>query len=156
MDIEALNAMGERAVAAAIEQLKRNGKFPPLFLVESPAGCDAVTGRSETEQGWSAARDDMAEKIRELVRTKNAYAVIGTTDSWITEPLKGGRRRSAILIRIETPIYERSILQFYYRNAEGAIILRERQQTDTLAKDFRPGVGRFMRFFSPVETKAAQ
>lgn len=165
-DLTTLHSFAEAALDFAVEHLRTHAQFAPMFQVLSAAGVDMfIPEGTATEEQWSAVKDFLAEKTRACVREKQAYAVVNVLDAWViavdrTHPLAGaarsgrystaqlehmgvGKRRSIVYANLETPIHRQVLMQYYYRNTHGALILQERECKD------EPGeaAGRFFGFF---------
>jgi hypothetical protein len=177
MDIPELKAFSDHALAFAVHHLREHKQLPIMFQVLSSHGVDILAPDApQPDVDWNLAKEALALKVKDLIRERQAYAVVNLSDAYVTEtdqahPLaslvRSGRystadiermgiakRREAIIVSLETPIYLRIIMQQYYRNADGAIILRKRIDTDSTDPKMQPA-GRFYNFFEQEETASA-
>jgi hypothetical protein len=177
MDITELRAFSDHALEFAKHFLREHGNFNPMFQVLSASGVDVVVaGEPPEDIDLNLAKDALSEKVRELVRERQATAVCNVGDGWSMQldkrhPLfraaRSGRysteqlermgvakRQEVLTVTLETPIYSRVVMQFYYRNSEGAIIFRELKDADSTNPEMRPE-GRFYNFFDQAKAASA-
>lgn len=178
MDIDTLKAFSDHALAFSIQYLREHKNFNAMFQVLSASGVDVVVaGDLPQDVDWSVAKDLISGKVRELIKERQAEAVVNMSDGYVMKiaefhPLaaaaKSGRfsmdqlermgvakRREAIVVSLETPIYTRVLIQQYYRNSAGAVILRELKDADSTDPLFRHPQGRFFNFFSQDKAASA-
>lgn len=169
MEISELKAFSDHALAFAKKFLQEHKQFNPMFQVLSASGVDILTpGDLPDDMDEHVAKDALAEVVRSHIRERQALGVVSMSDAWVMkldechpffkeaqsgrfsiqelERMGVGKRREALILSLETPIYARIMEQFYYRNAEGNIIFRELKESDSTSWDEQPS-GRFYNFF---------
>jgi hypothetical protein len=175
MEVTELKAFSEHALEFAKNFLREHKHFNPMFQVLSAEGLHVIAPEDLPDGvDEHVAKDALAETVRALVREKQAQAVINIGDAWVMaldekhpffreaasrqypmeqlERMGVGKRREALVLTLETPIYTRIMEQFYYRNAEGNIIFRELKEDDSTNRHWKPPVGRFYGFFEEPQS----
>lgn len=177
MDIPELRAFSDHALEFAKQYLREHKQFNPMFQILSASGVDVVTAGAPPEDiDLNVAKDALSEHVRSMVRERQAQAVCNVADGWVmklddrhplfktaisgrysTETLERmgiAKRREALTVSLETPIYSRVMMQFYYRNSEGDIIFRELKDADSNDPNMRQE-GRFYNFFDQGKATSA-
>jgi len=170
--IPQLSLFVDHALDLAIRYAREHGGLAPMFQVHSQDHIDVISAEEiPDDTPREVAADALCALVRDLVKTRNAYAVVNIVEAWVMDVDKAhplfhiaqrgdlqelermgvGKRRECIVVTLETPIYQRIVLQFFYRNANGHLILREKKDSDS---GFGRGEGRFFNFFSEEEQTA--
>ena len=176
LDIENLKALADHAMTFAVNFLREHKEFQMMFQLHSDSGIDVVQPKGlPPEADEVLAKKAISRAIRQMIEERQAYAVAHMSDAYMiavpdSHPLRHlaesgdystkelermgiAKRREALIVCLETPTYKRIVQQFYYRNGDGEIILRERKEMDSTHPDWSAPAGRFFIFFD--EPKAA-
>ena len=170
MEINELKTLCERWLALTVNILSQGGRFSPLFDIVSATGHDTVGVNPGENADPVPVKNAAAVRVLDTIREKNAFAVVHVCDAgtlaiaeshpqralalsgqYSIEELERmgiGKRRNAILVSLETPIYRRVLKQYYARRTDGPLILEERTDVDSNSPHWNGGVqGRFFNFF---------
>jgi hypothetical protein len=173
MRIDQIKGLAELMLQNALSRIHEAGTFTPMYnLVRRDGGIDVI-GIEGKLMNSRAAKAEISGVIRQRAEASELEAVLFISDTFfghVTNPdhqrmietlrldveqahaLGLCEKHEAILVVIDTPIYQALIQQTYERNAD-KIVLKERR--DTSAEPGAELSGRMVSYFDKPSASAA-